>query len=363
MNIPNTFPSLSEARRQRLLKEILKSVSRSFYLTLAILPQRLREPIGLAYLIARAADTVADTVLISPAERLENLRLIESQLDSAEPLARIAMIPATMAEQQSHADEAQLLRLLPDIFALLNSQTPADKRRIIRVVKTLISGMAFDLQTFPSEASGEVVALATAEDLDCYTYSVAGCVGAFWTEMLIAHVPQLSHWQGEGYEAIGIHLGKALQYTNIIRDLPRDLRIGRCYIPQEMLQRHGLTPTMLLDATNSARARPCLDELLALARGHYQAARPYVIDTPRRLTRLRLAAFWPMIIGLATLKKLEQKRNWLDQDQVIKVERRWVYSVIFSSLIAIHSNLLVHHWLESCSISPASQIIVRRRKT
>ncbi len=346
MSASESFPVLTGAQRRALLTDILKGVSRSFYLTLAILPRCLREPIGLAYLIARAADTVADTVLISPGERLEYLRLIETQLDSAAPLVEIAMIPATMAEQQSHADEAQLLQLLPDIFALLSSQTPADKTRIIEVVKTLISGMVFDLQTFPTEGSGEVVALTTKEDLDHYTYSVAGCVGAFWTEMLIAHMPQLRHWQGEGYEEIGIHLGKALQYTNIIRDLPRDLRIGRCYIPQEMLQRHGLTATMLLDAANSTMARPCLDELLALARGHYEAARRYVIDTPRRLTRLRLAAFWPMIIGLETLNKLEQNRNWLDNDQLIKVERRWVYKMIFFSLFASHSNRLLDHWLD-----------------
>ncbi|MCI0869448.1 MAG: squalene/phytoene synthase family protein, partial [Chloroflexi bacterium] len=49
---------------QRLLTDLLKGVSRSFYLTLRVLPGGIREPVGLAYLLARAADTIADTTLI-----------------------------------------------------------------------------------------------------------------------------------------------------------------------------------------------------------------------------------------------------------------------------------------------------------
>ena len=59
-----------------LLGGLLRQVSRSFYLSLAILPRPLREPIGLAYLLARAADTVADTPLIKRDERLAHLEAL-----------------------------------------------------------------------------------------------------------------------------------------------------------------------------------------------------------------------------------------------------------------------------------------------
>ena len=55
--------------------EILRSVSRSFYLTLAVLPANVREQVGLAYLLARAADTLADTDLIPRDVRLKHLGL------------------------------------------------------------------------------------------------------------------------------------------------------------------------------------------------------------------------------------------------------------------------------------------------
>src|SRR5207244_11812432 len=59
-----------------LLGDLLRQVSRSFSLSLAVLPGPLREPIGLAYLLARAADTVADTRLIKCEGRLGHLETL-----------------------------------------------------------------------------------------------------------------------------------------------------------------------------------------------------------------------------------------------------------------------------------------------
>lgn len=69
----DALPAVSPDERRRILGELLKSVSRAFYLSLRVLPAGLREPIGLAYLLARAADTVADTRLLPPDERLRHL--------------------------------------------------------------------------------------------------------------------------------------------------------------------------------------------------------------------------------------------------------------------------------------------------
>ena len=59
-----------------LLGGLLRQVSRSFYLSLAILPGPLREPIGLAYLLARAADTITDTKLVARKDRLTHLETV-----------------------------------------------------------------------------------------------------------------------------------------------------------------------------------------------------------------------------------------------------------------------------------------------
>jgi phytoene/squalene synthetase len=64
---------LSRVSNEFLLGPILKDVSRSFYLTLKVLPRPIRAQIGLAYLLARAADTISDTQVLSPSHRLEAL--------------------------------------------------------------------------------------------------------------------------------------------------------------------------------------------------------------------------------------------------------------------------------------------------
>ena len=66
--------------RAFLLGPLLKGVSRSFYLTLRILPEGMRDPVGLAYLLARAADTIADTSLIPPVQRLDLLLALRQQV-------------------------------------------------------------------------------------------------------------------------------------------------------------------------------------------------------------------------------------------------------------------------------------------
>ncbi len=67
-----------------LTSAILKSVSRSFYLSLAVLPAAVRPAIGLAYLLARAADTIADTRLIDRHQRITHLLALRAELDSPE---------------------------------------------------------------------------------------------------------------------------------------------------------------------------------------------------------------------------------------------------------------------------------------
>src|SRR5262245_42072132 len=84
----------TDSRSPDILGPLLKSVSRSFYLTLRVLPRGLRDPVGLAYLLARAADTIADTQLIAPAQRLDLLLTFRARVngnpEAADAATRIA---------------------------------------------------------------------------------------------------------------------------------------------------------------------------------------------------------------------------------------------------------------------------------
>ena len=78
-----------------LTSALLKSVSRSFYLSLAVLPAAVRPAIGLAYLLARAADTVADTRLIDRRQRDTQLLALRAELDVPVPGRVEAIVEAT----------------------------------------------------------------------------------------------------------------------------------------------------------------------------------------------------------------------------------------------------------------------------
>jgi farnesyl-diphosphate farnesyltransferase len=340
---------MSNAARADLLGPLLKSVSRSFYLTLAVLPRPMRDPVGLAYLLARAADTIADTALIEPARRLTLLLALRAavQGERSEGTTRaMAQIADEMAGQQALPDEKRLLQSLSAALAVLDQFDAADRAAVREIVVTLTTGMEFDLRTFPSEGSGAIVALSDASELDRYTYLVAGCVGEFWTKMTCAHLPDTFDEPHETVIARGVRFGKALQLTNILRDCSKDLRIGRCYLPVSILERHGLTPASLLAPDASVRARPVLAELMTTALDHYRAAADYTFSIPRLSIRLRLACLWPILIGLDTLRLLAANEAWLDPAKISKVRRNDVYRFLAGSTVAVCLDGVLRGWME-----------------
>ena len=338
---------MKRADNRPLLRDILKGVSRSFYLTIRVLPPAMQQPVAVAYLLARAADTIADTRALPPHERLEKLLSFRAQVEGPVSEQVISGIVSGLREQGEGASSAEtaLLDSLGSVFDLLEGLPASDRDRVRSVVVTLARGMELDLTTFPSEDAGTVAALESAEELDCYTYLVAGCVGGFWTLVATAHEPRLSRWDAEEMSALGVRFGKALQLTNVLRDVPRDLRNGRCYLPEPELARYALTPASLLDSANSAHARSVLTPWIRIALEHFDAAEAYLLATPRRCLRLRLAVLWPILLGLATLDKLARNDAWLDPARPSRVRRRWVYGMMARSVLAAPSDTLLRFWI------------------
>lgn len=331
----------------RLLTGVLKSVSRSFYLSIRILPRGMRDPVAVAYLLARAADTIADTRALPPTRRLEKLLAFRSIVESGGSRQSIAEI---VRELDSHSDgvtegERRLLGHAGSLLSLLEGLAEADRREVSRVVVTLTRGMELDLTSFPPEDSGDLGTFESPEQLDGYTYLVAGCAGEFWTRVAMAHEPRLAQWDAGEMAALGVRFGKALQLTNVLRDVPRDLHIGRCYLPAGELAASGLAPLDLLDPANTVIARTVLAPWIRTALEHFEAAEAYVLATPRSCTRLRLAALWPVLLGLATLEKLARNDRWLDPGRPSRVGRRWVYGMMARSVITVRSDTLVRRWI------------------
>ena len=115
---------------EELLAGLLKDVSRSFYLTLRVLPGKVRAPIGLAYLLARTTDTIADTELVALEQRLEALRALRERIQGRARKRRWILAP-WRGSRASRA-EGVLLEKCEASLALLRSLPPADRATCAR---------------------------------------------------------------------------------------------------------------------------------------------------------------------------------------------------------------------------------------
>ena len=303
--------------------EILRSVSRSFYLSIRLLPVQLREPIALAYLLARTTDTVADTAQISGSVRMETLKLLSNGIQGTASRDVVVGLIASFVSLQANASERQLLESLPDCLVCLEGMEHADRNDIRLVLEKITRGQMLDLQRFDNPR--EMRALSTAADLEEYTYLVAGCVGEFWTRLCFRHVHQFSSQTEDQMLALGKRYGMALQLINVLRDAGSDLRAGRCYFPEHELNAVHLIPSQIL--SEPGRFQPIYRTWLETAKAGLTSGMEYSHSIKNR--RVRAATVLPALIGARTLALLNASGLEALQ-RTVKVPRREVRAMILS---------------------------------
>ena len=234
-----------------------------------------------------------------------------------------------LVREQKNTGEKTLLMHSPEIIALLEQAPAFDRGQIQLTLETITRGQEQDLERFGN--GSELKALNSAEELDNYTYHVAGCVGEFWTHLTRHHCFPNSKIEDSQFLTLAIRFGKALQLVNILRDLPNDLEQGRCYLPTADLAMAGLKPADLRDAANWPKLEPVFQRWLNLANEHLAAARQYTLMIPHEHYRLRLACAWPILMGKRTLHLL-QVGNPLEPDTKRKISRREIRGIVWSTV-------------------------------
>lgn len=336
------------ANTMDLLTDLLKQVSRSFYLTLRVLPGAVRPQIGLAYLLARATDTIADTGLIAVEDRLKALRALRERILGTR-MERLNF--HELSRSQGDPAEAVLLERIEEAIVLLDGVDVEDRRLIREVLVIITSGQELDLQRFGDAKC--MIPLTDPEELDDYTYRVAGCVGEFWTKICRAHLFPNAALDEQKLLRDGVRFGKGLQLVNILRDLPKDLRQHRCYLPADELAAAELSPGDLLDPANEPKLRPLYNRHLDLAAAHLAAGWEYTNSLPWSCVRVRLACAWPVLIGVRTLARL-RTGNVLDAAQRIKVSRAEVRGIILKSILLYPFPSAWRRMFDAASRQPAA---------
>src|SRR3954453_17389715 len=153
---------LSELRRR-----ILSAVSRSFFLSIRLLPKKLRDPVSLGYLLARASDTIADTADIPAALRIEKLQLLARTIQGEALGDAIVDLSASIAPLQKREAERALIESLQKCLDWLAQIEVEDYEEWRGVVNLINRGQLLDLECFQDPK--QIAAIETAADLDEYT--------------------------------------------------------------------------------------------------------------------------------------------------------------------------------------------------
>ena len=330
-----TRQGLSAAQRQ-----LLRHVSRSFDLSIRLLPQALQAPVAIGYLLARATDTVADTTALPLDERQVLLDLMSEAIaapsTSAPKSHELSRLTQAFAAQQTDPHERALMLALPQCLPLLYTLSQADQASVRLVLGHITRGQQLDMTRF----GPGLHALQTEAELAEYTWLVAGCVGEFWTELCGRHLPGYSLLPQEEMMRIGRAYGMGLQRLNIIRDAGADLAAGRCYWPVEILAQAGLNPALLAQAAQT----PHTDTLHALAPLYIQ----WLENTQAQLAdgmhyalalkplRLRLASALPALIGARTVALLRQAGP-AALNQRVKMPRHEVRALLWRIALGLGS--------------------------
>ena len=215
----------------------------SFYAGMRVLPKAQREAMYEIYAFCRAVDDVADEGGTRP-ERLAGLARWRNAIEA-------------VYAGRTTAATAGLLE-------------PIRRFKLARVdFLAIIDGMEMD--------GREDIRAPSEETLDLYCDRVASAVGR-----LSVKIFGVSPAVGED---LAHHLGRALQLTNVLRDLDEDADMGRLYLPRELLDKAGIHTTDPKAALASPGLPAVCATILARARNHFSEAERLMRSEPRRATR------------------------------------------------------------------------------
>ena len=218
-------------------ERLLKKLARTFALSLRILPASIRPALSLAYMLARASDSIADAATAPTFQRLALLRALPDSFPEKSPDLGLT------------GDERDLVVRLPDLLKALDAMPAAAE--IKDAWRVILRGQIFDLERFEPSADGEPPQPLSPDELVEYTQLVAGSVGEFWTRLSFRHIPDYATKPLDEMLTLARTFGQGLQMVNILRDRRRDADLGRVYIPDERFYPEMQRASKLLEAGQS----------------------------------------------------------------------------------------------------------------
>ncbi len=286
MELPKTYndklPNLaSRVSDREFCYATLNEVSRSFAVVIQQLPQKLKDPVCVFYLVLRGLDSIEDDMTYPADKRLPLLRNFFTKLN--DPLWKIEGV----------GDSEDYRTLLANFNKVINVYQRLDKdyRDVIAdICEKMGNGMA-------DYADRKVV---TLHDYNDYCYYVAGLVGIGLSSLFSASGLESAELEAE--PELANSMGLLLQKTNISRDYYEDLNLGRSFWPKQIWGKYADRLEELHKRPTSPESLACINELVTDALRHVENCIHY-LNMIRNPEVFRFCAI-PQVMAMATLAKI-----------------------------------------------------------
>ena len=322
-------PRLPEA--ERFARDILPPVSRTFALSIRVLPGTLGRAVHAAYLLCRIADTIEDAPRLPAPEKaalLDELLRCFDEPDAAEAF------PARLDGLGGDETHVRLARHTHLVFVLYRELPETTRSHVRRWVSEMIVGMKKFVLLYP-----DGIRIQSLDEYKEYCYYVAGTVGYLVTDLWHEHVPSIGVRLHGVLREKSRAYAEALQTVNILKDVARDAeRENSIYIPEDLLQEHGSSHAMILAPERLRQTRAALAAMVQLAWKDLDGARSYLLLIPRRAISIRLSCVLPLLFACATLRDLTRAQQSLVLREVVKISRAEVKSLTLIGFLVILSN-------------------------
>jgi 15-cis-phytoene synthase len=285
----------------QLSQAITRKSASNLALAFVLLPKEKREGMAVLYAFCREIDDIADEESIPLEERRRRLAAWREDVQAA-----------CNGRAPNNPVAAELRSVI------------AQHHLPYELFDELIKGVEMDL---------DIHRYQTYEELEQYCYRVASIVGLLSIEIFGYLNPQCREY--------AVSLGKALQLTNILRDVRVDALRGRLYLPLTELQRFGVKPEEILQLTYSERYFRLAQSVAEKARRFYCTARELLPPEDRRAmatANLMGEVYWRL------LQKLDSRRFNVFDSGTARLSKGQKLFLIFRTWYRLWTGALVPNY-------------------
>ena len=300
----------------------LQKVSRTFALTIPLLPKDLADYVGNAYLLCRIADTIEDDPKALPTKKIIWLKdfafFASKSFAKEEDLLSLKERALALTKDGAKDVEYALIEDMDKVIKRTLTFPSSQLQILAKGVSILASGMADKLAE---------IKINNEDDVDSYCYLVAGVVG----ELLAALFAQVDNKIiKDEFMPLAVSFGEGLQLTNILKDRFDDSKRGASFLPK----------------VDEDKLKEEINYYIEKTLGHLDDALRFVLKIPTREKGIRLFCYFNVAMAIVTLRKIA--KNPLGISDSLKISRTSVKSLALLCTGAVKSDCLLqalHHML------------------